>query len=175
MSEQPQVEPKQKKKTGPKIKVSEEGDVIKVEPIVNEEPTEISYHEAKQKVKVKREMTEKQKANIDRLIEMNRLRREKQKEEDEKRAEEERKAKELEDAKLKTYIVRPKRPYKKKEKPVKAIHPETNDDIYPEDTDAETTDTRTINKKLEHINKINSKLEEVKANPYASLLKKYFN
>jgi hypothetical protein len=170
MSEQPVS-----KKSGRPKKVLEQGDVIKVLEEKKEEPTEISYHEAKQKVKVKREMTEKQKANIDRLIEMNRLRREKQKEEDEKRAEEERKATELEDAKLKTYIVRPKRPYKKKEKPVKAIHPETNEDIYPEDTDAETTDTRTINKKLEHINKINSKLEEVKHNPYASLLKKYFS
>jgi hypothetical protein len=182
------------KKRGRKTKVPVDGAVVQVleKPENEEEPKEISYNGAKEKLKQKRQMTDKQKENIQRLIELNKKRREEQKKADEEQAEKERKAKELEDAKLKkkTYIVKPKRPYVKKKNVVKQEHPghaeginaraaqksllltEMSSNSDNDETEGDTTDTRTIKKKLQHIQTINNKLEEVKTNPYLNLLKK---
>ena len=176
----PEVEQevKEQKKRGRKTKIPVDGALLQVleEPENAEKPQELSYNGAKEKLKQKRPMTDKQKENIQRLIELNKKRREEQKKADEEQAEKERKAKELEDAKLKkkTYIVKPKRPYVKKKNVVKQEHPSTeiSSNSENDETEGDTTDTRTIKKKLQHIQTINNKLEEVKTNPYLNLLKK---
>jgi hypothetical protein len=180
--ELPEVEQevKEQKKRGRKTKIPVDGAVVQVleEPENAEKPQELSYNGAKEKLKQKRPMTDKQKENIQRLIELNKKRREEQKKADEEQAEKERKAKELEDAKLKkkTYIVKPKRPYVKKKGVVKQEHPDEDnsetDNNNDETTDGDTTDTRVIKKKINHLKTINNKLEEVKTNPYLNLLKK---
>lgn len=178
LKEQPETKPK--KKVGRKEKIPKDGAVMEVleKPEEAEKPIELSYNGAKEKLKQKRPMSDKQKENIQRLIENNRKRREEQKKADEEQAEKERKAKELEDAKLKkkTYIVKPKRPYVKKKGVVKQEHPPTelssDSENNKDETDGDTTDTRIIKKKLNHIKTIESKLEEVKVNPYLNLLNK---
>lgn len=50
----------------------------------------------------------------------------------------------------------------------------TDDDHIPSDTEAETTDTRTIKKKLAKVKQIEAVVSNQKINPYLSMLEKYY-
>lgn len=173
---------------GRKKKVPEDGKVIEILE-EKEEPIELSYHKAKQKLRKPRVLSEKQKENLQRLIELNKKRREEAKEAKEKKEE-------LEKAKLKkkTYVIKPKRPYNKKQFQSKDLsEDDTSEDldseddkvpeiksnklkkkvkVYNDETDSESTDTRQIKKKINHIKTIDNKIQQVKTNPYLNMLRK---
>ena len=89
--EQKEQEKTEHKKRGRKTKIPVEGASIEIleKPENAEKPQELSYNGAKEKLKQKRPMTDKQKENIQRLIELNKKRREEQKKADEEQAEKE--------------------------------------------------------------------------------------
>jgi len=112
--------------------VKVEGEVISVpdEKLkLDEKPVQVSYTQAKKLVK--KEMSDKQKANIDKLVEMNRLKweeRKKQKEEQHKKQQEDKEEKELETHTK--VIVKPKRIYPKREKkPRKELIEESESEV----------------------------------------------
>ncbi len=166
-----------KSKRGRKKKVKPEGDIIfmDAENKEGDEVKEISHTKARQILKEKKpyKPSEKQMENAKRLVELNKKRREEKhkKEAEEKEAEE--KAKALQEAKKKKikYVVRPKGESKRGRK-IKEVVPQEDSTDDGETSGGETTDTRTIKKKLKHIEAISSKIDEVKKNPYVSLLQK---
>ena len=174
--------PKPKSKAGRK-KMVDAGQVLTVE---KEEHETISFNKAKElvkKQKPKYEPSEKQKANTARLIEANRLRRE---------AKLEAKAKadalEVAKSKQKKLVVLPKRVRTKKEP--KVVETEVESDVetseeevvkekpkcerkerkqkiakvYDNETDGDTTDTRTIKKKIEKVKLIDDTIKQTKYN-----------
>ena len=143
--------------------------IEEVKEVKDDEPVEIvqemSYHKAKSLLP-KRPMSEKQKANIEKLVAMNKERRDNARKEKEKetmkqellkKIEEEQKLKESRKlVKIKT-IIKPKANYKKKVKKFELVD-NPDYDPYTEtetDTGAESTDTQIIKKAEKKIKKIN--------------------
>jgi hypothetical protein len=141
--------------------------IEEVKEVKDNEPVEIvqemSYHKAKSLLP-KRPMSEKQKANIEKLVAMNKERRDKARGEKEKetmkqellkKIEEEQKLKESRKlVKIKT-IVKPKANYKKKVKKFELVDNAEYDPYTETDTGAESTDTQIIKKAEKKIKKIN--------------------
>ena len=171
------------KKTRKTRKIPLNNEIVEVKEIKNNEPVEIvqemSYHKAKS-LMPKREMSEKQKANIEKLVKMNKERRDKARQEKEKetmkqellkKIEEEQKLKEQNKLVRVKTIVRPRKPHIKKPKNFNLVekqefdergfprnHRPLNDAFDPyteEDTTAnESTDTQTIKKAQRKIKQI---------------------
>ena len=139
--------------------IIEEVREVKNEPV--EVVQEMSYHKAKSLLP-KRPMSEKQKANIEKLVAMNKERRDNARKEKEKETMKQELLKKIEEeqalkeskklVKIKT-IVKPKATYRKK---VKKFELAQNDDYdpYTEDTGAESTDTQIIKRAERKIKKI---------------------
>ena len=159
------------KKTRKTRKVPLTNIIEEVKEIKENEPLEIiqevSYHKAKALLP-KRQMSEKQQANVLKLVASNKLRRdlvradkdkEIMKQELLKKIEEEQKLKdERKLVKIKT-IVRPKAVYKKKVKKFE-LKPDSEYDPYTE-TEGDSTDTTTIKKAQKKIKKINDIIQPV--------------
>ena len=154
-------EEKRQRKTRkvPLNNIIEEVKEVKDEPV--EIVQEMSYHKAKSLLP-KRPMSEKQKANIEKLVAMNKERRDNARQEKEKetmkqellkKIEEEQKLKESRKlVKIKT-IIKPKANYKKKVKKFELVD-NAEYDPYTE-TGEESTDTQIIKKAEKKIKKIN--------------------
>lgn len=136
---------------------------------------EMSYHKAKASLP-KRAMSDKQKANIEKLVAMNKERRDNARKEKEKEAmkqellkkiEEEQKLKESKKlVKIKT-IVKPKATYRKKVKKFELAQNDDEYDPYTEtDTGAESTDTQIIKKAEKKIKKINEIVKPPQPEPF---------
>jgi hypothetical protein len=140
--------------------------IEEVKEVKDNEPVEIvqemSYHKAKSLLP-KRAMSEKQKANIEKLVAMNKERRDNARKDKEKetmkqellkKIEEEQKLKESRKlVKIKT-IVKPKANYKKKVKKFELVDNPDYDPYTETDTGAESTDTQIIKKAEKKIKKI---------------------
>lgn len=143
----------------------------------------ISYSKAEKLTRTKREMSDKQKENIIKLIALNKERREREKEEIAKQM----KLQEAK-AKQKTLVVLPKKIRKKKVKSTfqnKEDESEEDDEkmptpkYIPHETDGDTTDTREIKEKVKKLETINKSLKEKEkqpinpsnSNPYKNILK----
>lgn len=148
--------------------------------VIMEQPKEekqyISYTQAKKLIKEqkpKRELSEKQKENLARLLELNKKRREEKKLNEEK------------EKMKKVVVVKPKRIYKAKSSTqVVATEVDTEADVsddesdmkevrkvrkvkkikpkYESETDGDTTDTKAIKKKIQKLSALESKVEEQK-------------
>lgn len=158
---QKKEEKKQRKsRKVPLNNVIEEVREVKDEPV--EVVQEMSYHKAKSLLP-KRPMSEKQKANIEKLVAMNKERRDNARKEKEKetmkqellkKIEEEQKLKEDKKlVKIKT-IVKPKATYRKKVKKFELAQNDEYDPYTETDTGAESTDTQIIKKAERKIKKI---------------------
>ena len=170
ISEQPN-QPQTTTKNGRKKKVIPETLVI-------EKPEEetISYTKAEKMTRVKRGMSDKQKENILKLIEMNKQRRQ-------AKLDAELKAKELEEAKLKQKVVRvlPKRKMKVKETPKMQREEEeessaSDDDRIPAPSESEGT--KKVRKNIKKLQSITTALDNLPKllqpqsnNPYLNILK----
>ena len=155
------------KKTRRTRKIPLNNEIVEVKEIKDNQPVEIvqemSYHKAKS-LMPKREMSEKQKANIQKLVAMNKERRDKARQEKEKetmkqellkKIEEEQKLKEKNKLVRVKTIVRPRKPHVKKPKNFNLVNVETFDPYTEEDTTAnESTDTQTIKKAQRKIKQI---------------------
>ena len=179
-----------------KLKVSDSGDELE---IPQEHIIEVSYSKAKQLMKKPREMSEKQRDNIQRLVAMNK---EKKEERDRLKQEQERVVQQqaLPPAPKQKLIVKPKRIFKKKQelpqgsKPsAPAYCPPANQDAstqesddYDDETDEEVEEVQTITKPKPKINKIiemENKLKQIeqsinkpvqKLNKYDSMVSKFW-
>jgi len=174
-------------KTGRKPKVKPEGDVIEKVVPREEVVQEVSYSAGK-KLKEKKPMSEKQQANIHKLIALN-VERKKQRDE-EKKMKVEREEKQRNEVKVVTKI-RAKRPYVRKEE-VKRLPKKDfkNYDPYEDDEseEQETTDggnttgdevkkVRKYAKRIEKINKVLAAVPEkpaVKKSDYGDLMRVLF-
>ena len=155
------------KKTRKTRKVPLNNEIVEVKEIKNNEPVEIvqemSYHKAKS-LMPKREMSEKQKANIEKLVKMNKERRDKARQEKEKetmkqellkKIEEEQKLKEQNKLVRVKTVIRPRKPHVKKPKNFNLVEKQEFDPYTEEDTTAnESTDTQTIKKAQRKIKQI---------------------
>ena len=157
---------KEEKRTRKTRKVPLNNVIEEVKEVKDNEPVEIvqemSYHKAKSLLP-KRPMSEKQKQNIERLVAMNKERRDNARKDKEKetmkqellkKIEEEQKLKESRKlVKIKT-IVKPKANYKKKVKKFELVDNPDYDPYTETDTGAESTDTQIIKKAEKKIKKI---------------------
>lgn len=155
------------KKTRRTRKIPLNNEIVEVKEIKENEPVEIvqemSYHKAKS-LMPKRPMSDKQKANIEKLVAMNKERRDKARQEKEKevmkqellkKIEEEQRLKEQNKLVRVKTIVRPRKPHVKKPKSFNVVNVETFDPYTEEDTTAnESTDTQTIKKAQRKIKQI---------------------
>jgi hypothetical protein len=164
---QKKEEKKQRKsRKVPLNNVIEEVKEVKDEPV--EIVQEMSYHKAKSLLP-KRPMSEKQQANIKKLVAMNKERRDNARQEKEKetmkqellkKIEEEQKLKESRKlVKIKT-IVKPKANYKKKVKKFELVDNPEYDPYTETDTGAESTDTQIIKKAEKKIKKIDEIVQQ---------------
>lgn len=148
--------------------VKVEGEVISVPDDklkLEEKPIQVSYTQAKKLVK--KEMTDKQKANIEKLVEMNRIKweeRKKQKEEEQKKQQAQKEEQELETHTK--VIVKPKRIYPKREKkPKKEIMEESESEVDASESDEEYQLRKTKKKvetKKQLISEIDNFIKQVK-------------
>ena len=157
---------KEEKKQRKSRKVPLNNVIEEVKEVKDNEPVEIvqemSYHKAKSLLP-KRPMSEKQQANIQRLVAMNKERRDNARKDKEKetmkqellkKIEEEQKLKESRKlVKIKT-IVKPKANYKKKVKKFELVDNVEYDPYTETDTGAESTDTQIIKRAEKKIKKI---------------------
>jgi hypothetical protein len=147
------------------------------EVIVVDKPAEetISYSKAEKMTRVKRGMSDKQRENVLRLIQLNKERRE-------AKADEEKKAKDLDEAKSKQKVLRvlPKRPRKAKTESKKTQREEesesdSDDDKVPVEMPSESEGTKKINKKIQKLQTITKALDSLPKpqpqNPYLNILK----
>lgn len=166
------VEPTKPKKRVRKSKVNPEGEIkiheVELHDYDNPIVKEISYTQAKNAVP-KKAMSDKQLANINKLIELNKIRMDEQKKIKE---EIELKAKQKPPPVVVKTIIRPKRIYKKKEQPtVTKQAPPPEFDNYPDDeteteTDGTTSeDTLKVRKYVRKIKKIDDELQTISQAP----------
>jgi hypothetical protein len=178
---QKKEEKKQRKsRKVPLNNVIEEVKEVKDEPV--EIVQEMSYHKAKSLLP-KRPMSEKQKANIEKLVAMNKERRDNARKDKEKetmkqellkKIEEEQKLKESRKlVKIKT-IVKPKANYKKKVKKFELVDNPDYDPYTETDTGAESTDTQIIKKAEKKIKKIDEIVQPEPFNRVNHLMKHLF-
>lgn len=149
----------------PKL-ILESGDVLKVDDAkIEQEPIQITYTQAKKLVK--KEMTEKQKANVERLIALNRKKWEDKKQLlEQKKAEEQKKRLADEEETKTTVIVKPKRIYKPRLSQTKANEDDEEED-YDDTIDMPNEKPKLIRQKgqLKH-RKVDSESEESDEDEY---------
>jgi hypothetical protein len=173
-----------------KLKVSDSGDELE---IPQDHIIEVSYSKAKQLMKKPREMSEKQRDNIQRLVAMNK---EKKAERDRLKQEQERSVKEQEAPKQKL-IVKPKRIFKKKQelpstneyieqKIKRQQYAESDEESDEEESDDEVevqTITKPVKSKSNKIVEMENKLKQIeqsinkpvqKLNKYDSMVSKFW-
>ena len=172
----------------PKI-INEGGAIIQVPDEKTPEIIEVTYTQAKKLMK--KEPTEAQKLNAQRLVEMNRV-----KWEAKKKAKEELFKQQQEELEARTtkVVVKPKRIYPSREKPVKQApkhdpqpqyESESDDETASDDSDIQYTKPKPpqvkvkhVEKKLQKIQEIDNKINEIKTNnqqsTYSALLSKFW-
>ena len=170
-----------------KLKVSDNGDQLE---IPQEHIIEVSYSKAKQLMKKPREMSEKQRDNIQRLVAMNK---EKKEERDRLKQEQERAVQQqaLPPAPKQKLIVKPKRIFKKKQELPPAIQDASTQESeeYDDETDEEVEEVQTFKRpqpkpKINKIVEMESKLKQIeqsinkpvqKISKYDNMMSKFFS
>jgi len=169
----------------PKV-IKPEGQVIQVPDEKQPEIIEISHTQAKKLMK--KPMSEKQSLNVAKMVEMNRIKWEAQKQAKEKLYKQQQE--EIERTTTK-YIVKPKRIYPPREKQVKQAPKKQPEPVYEDDSSEESSDEeiqytkpkpklKHIENKLNKIKELDNQIKEVKQQPvqhqsqYASMLSKFW-
>ncbi len=167
-----------------KSKVSDSGDQLE---IPQDHIIEVSYSKAKQLMKKPREMSEKQRDNIQRLVAMNK---EKKEERDRLKQEQERSIRQQAAPKQKL-IVKPKRIFKKKQELPPAIEDASTQESeeYDDESDESVEEVQTFKRpapkpKINKIVEMESKLKQIeqsinkpvqKISKYDNMMSKFFS
>lgn len=167
--------------------IKPEGQVIQVPDEKTPEIVEVSYTQAKKLMK--KPMSEKQAQNVTKMVEMNRIKWEAQKQAKEKLFKQQQE--ELE-AKTTKYVVKPKRIYPPREKVEKQAPKKEPEPIYESDSDDDDSSEeevqytkpkpklKQIEKKIKHIQALDNQIKEIKQQPiqqqnqYASMIAKFW-
>ena len=171
----------------PKV-IKHEGQIIQVPDERTPDIVEVSYTQAKKLVK--KPMSDKQAMNVQKMVEMNRIKWEAQKQAKEKLFKEQQAQIEATTTK---YVVKPKRIYPPREKQIKQAPKYAPEPIYEEDSDDESSDDeiqytkpkpkpklKHIEQKMERIKALDSQIKEIKQQPppqqsqYAAMLSKFW-
>lgn len=164
--------------------INEGGELINVPNEKTPEIIEVSYTQAKKLMK--KPMTEAQKLNAQRLVEMNRIKWEANKKAKEDLYKQQQAQIEATTTKV---LVKPKRIYPPKEKPVKQAPKSDPKPIYESESDSDSdiqysapkheVKVKHVEKKLQKIQEIDNKINEIKqvksASTYGNLLAKFWN